>query len=474
MAGQEKSVTVVEKNKPLGLDRKWWVLLAIGVSTFMSALDGSVANVILPVLQKTFASNVTSVEWVVTIYLLVVSGLLLSFGRLGDLRSHKQIFILGFFIFVICSALCGLSVSIPMLVVCRALQAMGAAMLFANSPAILTGNFPAEQRGQALGMQATMTYLGLTVGPSLGGWLADQFSWRAVFFINVPVGIIAIALCLAFIPPEREKKTAEPFDISGAVIFMAGLCALLLGLNQGSEWGWGSAPVLGLIVLAVALLAVFVRVESRKASPMLDLSLFRSRLFAFASSSALINYIALYTVIFLMPFYLIQGRGFTTQHTGLLLTAEPLVMAISAPLSGTLSDRIGSRLLSTLGMILMTIGLFMLSRMTSASPVAYILLSLAVCGLGTGIFISPNTNALMGAAPKNRQGIASGVLATARNCGMVLGVGLAGAAFTTLQSVHLAAGAGAANALFHAISISFTISAAIASFGIFVSAGRGK
>jgi EmrB/QacA subfamily drug resistance transporter len=474
MAGQEKSVSTIENSKPLGLDRKWWVLLAIGVSTFMSALDSSVANVILPVLEKTFHANVASVEWVVTIYLLVVSGLLLSFGRLGDLRSHKQIFILGFFIFVICSALCGLSVSIPMLVICRALQAMGAAMLFANSPAILTGNFPAEQRGQALGMQATMTYLGLTVGPSLGGWLTDQISWRAVFFINVPVGILAIALSLAFIPPEREKKSAEPFDIPGAIIFMAGLCSLLLGLNQGSEWGWTSAPVLILIGLAVVLLAVFIRVESRKPSPMLDLSLFRTRLFAFASSSALLNYIALYTVIFLMPFYLIQGRGFTTEHAGLLLTAEPLVMAISAPLSGTLSDRIGSRLLSTLGMALMAVGLFMLSRMTAASPVEYILLSLAICGLGTGIFISPNTNALMGAAPKNRQGIASGVLATARNCGMVLGVGLAGATFTTLQAAQIAAGINATSALFYAISISFAISAAIAALGIFVSAGRGK
>jgi EmrB/QacA subfamily drug resistance transporter len=474
MAGQEKSVTSLENNKPLGLDRKWWVLLAIGVSTFMSALDSSVANVILPVLERTFHSNVASVEWVVTIYLLVVSGLLLSFGRLGDLRSHKQIFILGFFIFVICSALCGLSVSIPMLVICRALQAMGAAMLFANSPAILTGNFPAEQRGQALGMQATMTYLGLTVGPSLGGWLTDQFSWRAVFFINVPVGILAIALSLAFIPAEREKKSAEPFDIPGAVIFMAGLCSLLFGLNQGSEWGWTSAPVLGLIGLAVVLLAVFTRVESRNPSPMLDLSLFRTRLFAFASSSALINYIALYTVIFLMPFYLIQGRGFTTEHAGLLLTAEPLVMAISAPLSGTLSDRIGSRMLSTLGMVLMAVGLFMLSRMTAASSIEYILLSLGICGLGTGIFISPNTNALMGSAPKNRQGIASGVLATARNCGMVLGVGLAGATFTTLQAVQTATGVSAASALFFAISISFTISAAIAALGIFVSAGRGK
>jgi MFS family permease len=175
MVEQEKT-PIREATRTLGLDRKWWVLLAVGVGTFMSALDSSVANVILPVLNRAFGTSVTTVEWVVTIYLLVVSGLLLTFGRLGDLRSHKQIYILGFVIFVFGSALCAVSPSIPAMVAFRALQALGAAMLFANSPAILTGNFPAEQRGQALGLQATMTYLGLTVGPSLGGWLTDQFS----------------------------------------------------------------------------------------------------------------------------------------------------------------------------------------------------------------------------------------------------------------------------------------------------------
>jgi MFS family permease len=188
----------------------------------------------------------------------------------------------------------------------------------------------------------------------------------------------------------------------------------------------------------------------------------------------LLNYICLYSVIFLMPFYLIQGRGLTTGQAGLLLTAEPLIMAISAPLSGTLSDRIGSRLLSTVGMTIMAVGLFLLSRLTPTSPTVFVLVALAVCGLGTGIFISPNTNALMGSAPKNRQGIASGVLATARNSGMVLGIGMAGAVFATVQAVQIAGGASPSQALFFAISASFTISAILAASGIFVSAGRGE
>ena len=439
----------------------------------MSALDSSVANIILPVLDKVFSTNVAMVEWVVTVYLLVVSGVLLSVGRLGDLRSHKQMYVLGFFIFVLGSASCGLSPSIPVLIGSRVFQALGASMLFANSPAILTANFPASQRGQALGMQATMTYLGLTVGPSLGGWLTDQFSWRAVFFINVPVGVIAIVLSLLFIPAEQEKKEAEPFDISGALIFLAGLSALLFALNQGGAWGWGSAGVIGLLVLAVILLAIFVRMELNKKSPMLDLSLFKSKLFAFSTASALLNYVCLYAVVFLLPFYLIQGRGFSTGHAGLILTAEPVLMAISAPISGTLSDRIGSRSLATIGFGIMTLGLVLLSRLSPVSSIGYLVASLAIFGLGTGIFISPNTSALMGSAPKNRQGIASGILATARNSGMVVGIGIAGAVFTTVQAARLAAGASQSAALFSAIAFSFTLSIAISIAGVLVAAERG-
>ncbi len=470
---QDRTIKVEdEKHKPLGLERKWWVLVAVGVASFMSALDSSVANVILPILKGYYRTDVASVEWIVTIYLLVVSGLLLSFGRLGDLRGHKQIFILGFTIFILGSILCGISPSVGFMVLSRTLQALGAAMLFANSPAILTGNFPAAQRGQALGLQATMTYLGLTVGPSLGGWLAEQFSWRAVFFINVPVGLAALALSSHFIPADTELKSSEKFDIPGAVVFMAGLSALLLGLNQGHSWGWTSPAILGLLSLAIVLLGIFLIIETRSESPMLDLTLFRVRLFSAAAASALLNYISLYGIIFLMPFYLLQGRGFSPSHAGLILTAQPLVMAIAAPLSGTLSDRIGSRILSTVGMAIMAVGLVMLSRMGPATPTTYIIGSLAVFGLGTGVFISPNTNALMGSAPRNRQGIASGILATARNSGMVLGVGLAGAVFTTMVSIN--ASAGPAGSLYPAISASFIFSACLACLGVVVSASRGN
>jgi MFS family permease len=236
--------------------RKWWVFLAVGIGTFMSALDSSVVNMILPIIREHFQSDVAMVEWTVVIYLLVVSSLLLSFGRIGDLRGHKSVYISGFLIFVTASMACGLATSVGLLVAGRAVQALGAAMLLANSPAILTKSFPPSQRGQVLGMQATMTYLGLTVGPSLGGWLTQSFGWRSVFYIAVPVGLLAFFLSLRFIEADQPKTShKERFDWSGALLFAIGLAALLLGLNQGHTWGWTSLLTLVCLGGALALLA---------------------------------------------------------------------------------------------------------------------------------------------------------------------------------------------------------------------------
>lgn len=458
--------------RTLGLDRKWWILIAIGVGTFMSALDGSVVNTILPVMRSQFGSDVASIEWVVTVYLLVVSGLLLSFGRLGDIRGHKILYASGFAVFVVGSALSGAASSVGMLIACRGLQALGAAMLFANSPAILTKNFPAGQRGQALGIQATMTYLGLTTGPVLGGWLASVFSWRAVFYINVPIGLLALWLSLHFIPRDILEAKQERFDIAGALAFSVGLVALLFALNQGHAWGWASPMLLMMLTISLVFLVAFLLIEARVPAPMLDLTLFRRRLFSAATSSAVLNYICLYSITFLLPFYLIQGRGLNTAAAGLVLSAQPLVMAITAPLSGTLSDRIGSRFLSTAGMVILAGALFLLSRLSAASAMLEVVLSLMVAGLGVGLFISPNTSALMGSAPRGRQGIASGILATARNVGMVLGIGFAGAIFTTVLA--RGQGAGPGSSIFDATHISFLASAGVALLGALASFIRGN
>ena len=449
-------------------DNKVWLLIAIGIGSFMSALDGSVVNIILPVVRDAFGSNVAAVEWVVTVYLLVLSGLLLAFGRLGDLRGHKSIYVWGFVVFVVSSVLCGSASSITLLIIFRGLQAVGGAMLASNSPAIVTKNFPAEQRGRTFGLISTMTYLGLTVGPSLGGGLTQFLGWRSVFYINVPVGILALVLSLIHVPADKGAEHGQPFDLAGSLVFMAGLSTLMLGLNQGSEWGWTSPAVVGLLVGALLLMFLFIQIERRSPTPMLDLSLFRVPLFSTAAASAVLNYICVYSLIFLMPFYLIQGRGLDPAQAGMLLTAQPIIMAIAAPISGSLSDKRGSRGPGMLGMALLAGGLFMLAWIGPGTPLWLVVLGLAVTGLGTGTFISPNTSALMGAAPQSRQGIASGVQAVSRNFGMVLGVGLAGAIFTTGLAQNTASG------LYQGIDMGFLAAGGVAVLGVAFSAIKSK
>jgi EmrB/QacA subfamily drug resistance transporter len=454
----------LELPKTSFIDHKLWVLIAIGAGSFMTALDGSVVNTILPVLHNTFHSDVAAIEWIVIVYLLVLSGLLLTFGRLGDMRGHKSVYVWGFGIFVLSSALCGAAWSAGVLVLFRAIQAIGGAMLASNSPAIVTGSFPAEQRGRAFGLVSMLTYLGLTIGPSLGGWLTQSFGWRTVFYINVPVGALALALSLIFIPKEAPNAEGERFDIAGALFFMAGLTALLFGLNKGAEWGWTSLPVLGFLVGAFLLLGIFIQIEQRSPSPMLDLNLFKVPLFSLSSASAVLNYICVYSITFLMPFYLIQGRGLNPAQAGLILTAQPILMAIVAPVSGLFSDRFGTRGPRTAGMAILAGGLFLLSLIGAETGLWWVLSGLALAGIGIGAFISPNTSALMGAAPRMRQGIASGVLATARNFGMVLGIGLAGAIFTT----HLAENT--ASALYQGVEAGLLAAACVAVIGTILSA----
>ena len=452
-------------------DPKWWVMLAIGTGSFMSALESSAVNAVLPVVGRSLGVGVATIEWVVTIYLLAVSGLLLSLGRLGDIRGHRTVYIAGLVVFIVGSLLCGLAPSAVSLVGFRVIQGLGAAMLFSNSPAIVTKAFPGRQRGQALGLLAMMVYLGLTAGASLGGWLTETVGWRAIFYVNVPPGILALILSVAFVPHELGRTAQERFDLGGAALFILGFLALLLALNQGHAWGWSSVPVTSLGALAAVALAAFLWVEQRVAAPMLDLTLFRARAFTAAVLSAVCNYICAFSIAFLLPFYLIQGRGLSPARAGTLLVTQPLIMAVSAPISGALSDRIGSRVPAATGMAVLGVGLYLMSRLGPVEPLDHVIRALALTGLGTGVFISPNSSALMGSAPRHRQGIAAGILATARSVGMVLGVGLAGAVFTTVL-----AGAedhASAMAVFEGISAGFLTASAVAGLGVLVSLFRG-
>ncbi|HZK77763.1 MAG TPA: DHA2 family efflux MFS transporter permease subunit [Gemmatimonadaceae bacterium] len=450
---------------------RWLILVTIGVGTFMSALDGSVVNTLLPVMASDLHASIAGIEWVSTVYLLVVSSLLLGVGRAGDIYGNKKLYVTGFIVFVLGSALCGLAPSARALIALRGLQAIGAAMLFANAPAILTKSFPPQQRGRALGALGTFTYLGLTVGPSLGGWLSGTFGWRSVFFINVPVGALAITLAIWFIAHDRPEGHKEKFDFKGAFLFMVGLVALLGALNEGHAMGWLDARIVGMFVASVGMFGAFIYVELHAKSPMLDLSLFNSLVFSSTTLSELLNYSSVFSVLFALPFLLIQGRGLTAQHAGLILTAQPIVMAVMAPVSGVLSDRIGSRIPATVGMVILTSGILLLAATIESSP-GLIAGALGVIGLGVGLFVSPNNSALMGAAPRQRQGIASGVLATARNVGMVLGIGISGAVFTTMMARHVDAPRLAAMVI--AVRASLFVAAGLAAVGTATSWIRAK
>src|SRR5512145_556158 len=379
------------------------ILLSVGLGTFMSALDASVVNTVLPVIRIAFGAPVASIQWVVTVYLLAMGGLLLTFGRLGDLRGHRRVFLLGFAVFVPASVLCGVAPGEEALIGARILQGVGAAVIVSNAPANLVRSVHPSRIGRALGAQAAMTYLGLTLGPSLGGWLTEHLGWRSVFFINVPVGAVAFFLGVRHLPDDRRAGAGgERFDIPGTALFTGAFLALLVGLNRGHDWGWASPGTAGLFAGCIALGILFHRRESRTPSPMLDMGLFRNRLFTMAAGSSLVNYICVGFVMFLVPFYLIEGRGLSPGHAGLLLTVQSLAMVVTAPASGTLADRIGSRVPATIGMAIFAAGLFVLSALGGSSPSSLATAGLLLTGVGSAIFTTPNNSTLLGAAPRGR------------------------------------------------------------------------
>jgi EmrB/QacA subfamily drug resistance transporter len=455
-----------------GVDPKWWTLAATGAGNFLSALGGHIITPVLPVVASDLQTDVAAIEWVLTVYLLTLCGLLLTVGRLGDLHGHRRLYLGGLAIFTLGALLCGLAPDAWALVAFRAVQAIGAAMVNATMLAILTRAFPAAKRGQAIGYSVMLVYLGLMLGPSLGGWLTTEWGWRTTFLVNVPVGALTLLLSLRFIPADTPGRQAGRFDVAGAATFTLGLVLVLLALNQGQTWGWVSPATLAVLAAGLGLLGLFVVVETRVPSPMLDLGLFRNRTFSAAAASAVLNYVAVFGATFVLPFYLIHARSMSPTQAGLLLTTQPLLMAIVAPIAGTLSDRIGSRPLAVLGMAVQAVGLLLLSRLGPDSLLVEAGVGLALVGVGIGLFTSPNNSAVMGAAPAQRQGIASGVVATARFFGMALGVGLAGAIYLTALGSQ--AEREPAAAISHAFDVSVLVLAGVAALGAVTSAVRER
>ena len=346
--------------------------------------------------------------------------------------------------------------------------------MIANRPAILTRAFPASQQKQTLGIQASVVYIGLTVGLGLGGLIASAIGWRWVFYINVPIGIGAIAVAQAVLAPGRRTLAAARFDLLGPVWFIGTLLSLVLALTRGAALGWSAPQVRLAAALTLTGAGLFVWTELRRPHPFFDLRLFRDRLFAAAIASALMNYMASNTTAFLTPFLLIQGLGQSPDHAGSLLMATPVVMAVVAPISGWLSDRIGSRIPTVTGMACLAVGMLLMSRLGPSASSSDILVRLGLVGLGVGLFTSPNNSAIMGAVSHGHQGLASGLVATARSLGMVLGVSVIGSLFGAEVQHLLASGGGEVGAVMAAYRHAISIGAAVAALGALTSLIRGE
>ena len=451
---------------------KWLAMLTASIGTFMATLDASIVNVSLPTIMRSLHADLPMVQWVVSIYLLVITGLLLSLGRLSDLVGRRRVFIAGLAVFSAGSLLCGLSGTVSLLIFFRGVQAVGAAMIMANSPAIVTQAFPSSERGKALGMIGMVVATGLTAGPALGGFLIAASGWPLIFLINVPIGAIGIWVAYVVLPRERRGMERH-FDIPGAVMLLVSLVSLTLALNQGSERGWDSTYVRMLFASFVMFGLFFLWRERTCEHPIIELGLFRNRTFAAASMSAFISFAAGFAVSFLMPFYLSRILGYTPRQMGLTLAAVPLTVMVIAPISGSLSDRIGSRALSSTGLAVLSIGLLLISRLGADPESSAVVFSLVVVGLGSAIFQSPNNSSIMGSVPPNMLGVAAGMTATMRNLGMITGLAVSGAVYTS-RRLFYAGEFGATQASVHAFHDAFVVAAAICAVGVITSAVRGS
>lgn len=417
-----------------GLETKWLILAAVMLGSFMGPLDASIVNTVLPAITQFFHTDISIAQWVPTVYLLTISCFILLYGRLGDILGYRKIFLYGLAAFTVTSMLCGLSQSIWMLIAFRALQGLAAGMIMAVSMAIITSAFPPTERGKALGIYAISIAAALGLGPTIGGAIAEYLSWRYVFFINVPIGVVALWWCYRVIP-QSVTKPGQRLDWYGILATFVFLLSLLLCTNRGQDWGWLSPASISLLVVALISGVVFIWLERRVEQPMLNLALFKSRVFSFASLSALLNFVAIYAVVFLVPFYLTFALHYDILKVGLVMAASPIATLFVAPVAGALSDRIGSRGLAVCGMVTCAVGLFLLSGLDATSSSLDVIWRLVICGVGGGMFQSPNNSAIMGSVPVIHLGIASGMLAAMRNVGMVLGIALAGAVLYNLAPV---------------------------------------
>jgi len=406
-------------------DYKWNLLLITTIGTFMGSLDGSIVNIAIPTISMDLKAPFELIQWVTIVYLLVMAISLVALGRLGDLHGRKNFFLLGLATFTISSFLCATAITPIMLVSFRAIQGFGSSLISSSTPAMVTETFSPQERGRAMGINVASIYLGLTIGPVLGGILTQFSTWRSIFYINLPIGAIAFIAGLRFLKPSTKAEKKQAFDIPGMIMFALFLAPLLLALTLGNWVGWGDISILIYVVIAVVGLACFIIVESKAATPMINLSLFRhNRMFAAGNITALLNYIGINGVLFLMSIYLQSFLQFPVIIAGMLMLPAPLTQSLVSLKSGKLSDRIGSRALCAAGMGIIGLGIFMIIVVVNLLSPVFLLVSLFIMGAGTGLFSSPNQSAIMGSVEKRDLGIAAGVLSTMRTTGQSISVAL--------------------------------------------------
>lgn len=434
--------------------RRWYVLGTVGIGTFLSSLNTSITNTVLPTIERSLNISLSQSEWIVLIYLLILTLSLVPIGKLSDLWGHRLLFLLGFALFTAAAVLCGVSWNYFSLLLGRALLALGGAMILSVGPALLSLTFPLEQRGRVLGMQALMTYIGLSLGPVLGGWLTQVWEWQAAFLVTVPFGIGGLLLGLWAVP-KIVAENPKILDLKGIFLFVIGMAAVTLLLNSNAITQYRSHVLSLLFIVFVGATLAFIHVEREHASPMINLNLFRIRNFRFGALGAALNYLCFFLTLFLIPYYFDRVLHFSASKVGMYLTITPLVMTVCAPIAGAMSDRTGPRALTMLGMLFSTISLVLFGMMVYAEALTYwlLILGLIFAGLGTGTFAAPNNSAILGAAPRSQQGVASGVLATFRYIGMMAGITIGGSLFDLLTRYFTYQGADGRSVFLNAFSI---------------------
>ena len=413
-----------------GIPYRWVAAGIVCVGIFLGVLDNSITNVALPTLSDEFGRPAEDVIWVTLSFIVVSTGLSLTMGRMGDLYGRKLLYTIGFAGFTLATMLSALSGSLEELIGTRILQAVGSSLTMANGAAIITASFPPSQRGRGLGLMVSTVGAGFAAGPVLGGILVEALDWRAIFWTRAPLGLIGALLAWRFLVDAPAESRPKGLDIPGACLLFGVLGSLTLAINRGTGEGWTSTFILVLFAFCAVFLALFIAVERRVPSPVVDLGLFKGRGFSFGISAAILQFMGMSAAISLAPFLLIDGRGFSTLEAAFIIFPMPLMMLLVSPISGLYSDRIGSRPLTTVGIVMVCTALILLATVNADTPPWSIGLRMLILGVGTSVFSSPNTSVIMSAVPPQRLGTASASQTTARTIGTAIGTAIWFAIYT--------------------------------------------